>query len=318
MHEVLNISGSPKLHSLILPAKMKNITRDNLLKIKTMSKADLEMVMGWANEEQWEPGKFEAKALYNIDPHGYNLLTLNDKPIASLAAVKHSSEYGFLGLYIVKKEYRGKGYGKILWDVAIKRLKSCDVIELNGVLEQTKNYTKEAFEIDTINTRWSGVPSQAIIKQTLKHFNLSNLTINKDYSLTELLDYDEKVTGLTRRTFLINWINMPESHLLIAKKDKTICGYGLLSKTQNGYKIAPLFANNLEIARILFAKLCEYKENDSSLHIDTNENNESAITLIEQFQLKKVFNTQRMYYKGKARYLQNNSQIFGLTSLEVG
>lgn len=37
--------------------------------------------------------------------------TLNGEPICMILANRYETEFGFLGCYITKKEFRGKGYG---------------------------------------------------------------------------------------------------------------------------------------------------------------------------------------------------------------
>ncbi|WP_143083499.1 GNAT family N-acetyltransferase [Nitrosomonas communis] len=58
---------------------------------------------------------------------------LNNEPIVCLSAVKYSDSFGFVGLYIVKKSYCGKGYGSKIMHAGLEYLKGCN-IELDGVL----------------------------------------------------------------------------------------------------------------------------------------------------------------------------------------
>jgi predicted GNAT family acetyltransferase len=36
---------------------------------------------------------------------------IDNEPISSISAVAYNKDFGFIGSYIVKPEYRGKGYG---------------------------------------------------------------------------------------------------------------------------------------------------------------------------------------------------------------
>lgn len=51
---------------------------------------------------------------------------------------------GFIGVYIVDEAYRGKGYGKPLFDHTMNYLKE-RIIGLDAVEEQIKNYEKSGF-----------------------------------------------------------------------------------------------------------------------------------------------------------------------------
>src|ERR1700733_7196637 len=79
--------------------------------IRKMTINDLYMVTDWAKEENWNPGRHEEEALYAADPKGHLILEVDGKPAVSLAAMKYSEKMAFLGLFIVKPEYRGQGYG---------------------------------------------------------------------------------------------------------------------------------------------------------------------------------------------------------------
>ena len=44
-----------------------------------------------------------------------------------MAALKYDEEYGFIGRYIVKPQYRGKGYGYKVWQKAMERVKNINL-----------------------------------------------------------------------------------------------------------------------------------------------------------------------------------------------
>ena len=53
--------------------------------------------------------------------------------IGSIACIKYNSSYSFIGLFIVKKEFRNNGYGVKLWKHALEYLKNVDCIGLEAV-----------------------------------------------------------------------------------------------------------------------------------------------------------------------------------------
>ena len=57
---------------------------------------------------------------------------------AGISAVRYPEDFGFIGLYIVVPEQRGRGYGIQLWNAAMQRLAGCN-IGLDGVIEQQEN-----------------------------------------------------------------------------------------------------------------------------------------------------------------------------------
>ncbi|MCT7656347.1 GNAT family N-acetyltransferase [Oceanimonas sp. NS1] len=79
-------------------------------------------------------------------PHGFLIGLLDDEPIATLSVIKYDDSFGFLGFYIVKPEYRGKGHGIEIWKAGINYLQDLN-IGLDGVVDQQENYRKSGFNL---------------------------------------------------------------------------------------------------------------------------------------------------------------------------
>lgn len=79
------------------------------------------MVIDWSAKEGWNPGLYDADVFYKTDPKGFFLGFLDGKPIASISAVAYDDKFGFLGFYIVKPEYRDKGFGIKIWNERLSK-----------------------------------------------------------------------------------------------------------------------------------------------------------------------------------------------------
>jgi hypothetical protein len=79
--------------------------------IRTMSRAELDLAIGWARDEGWNPGLHDATPFHAADPEGFLVGVLDGRPISSISVVRYGQTFGFLGLYIVIAEQRGRGYG---------------------------------------------------------------------------------------------------------------------------------------------------------------------------------------------------------------
>lgn len=288
-----------------------NSTTDNpKVTINNMTISNIRMALSWAEKEKWNPGKHEAQALYSADPKGYFILKENNNPVATLAAVRYNQNYGFLGLYMVKKEYRGRGYGIQLWNSAFEHIKDCSCIGLNAVLNQVNNYQKFGFNTYAINTRWAGIPNSKQID-----FSVST-TLNSLISAEEICNYDQSILPINRKSFLKKWLIMPNASVLAAVVDGNIQGYGVISKCFEGYKVAPLYANNFAVAKEVFAGLSKLVGKGKSIQLDTIDSNPHATELAKNFGLFKTSTTVQMY-RGETPQI-DNEKIYGLTSLEIG
>jgi len=101
--------------------------------IRVAHRDELDTMLQWAAEEGWNPGLYDAAAFFAADPGGFLIGLLEGEPIASISVVRYSDDYGFLGLYLVRPRYRGRGYGLRLWNAGLSHLGS-RAVGLDGAL----------------------------------------------------------------------------------------------------------------------------------------------------------------------------------------
>ncbi len=65
-----------------------------------------------------------------------------------------------------------------------------------------------------------------------------------------------------RSNFLKAWIRQPEGLALGVMHGERLSGYGVIRRCQNGFKIGPLFADNIKIATDLFNVLSNHVEGE--------------------------------------------------------
>jgi GNAT superfamily N-acetyltransferase len=218
--------------------------RANLI-VRNMTEADLALALEWAAAEGWNPGLHDANCFYAADPEGFFLAELDGAPIGCASAVRYSSGFGFLGLYIVKAEHRGKGFGLELWRAALDHLAD-RVIGLDGVVAQQDNYRKSGFQLAFRNIRQKGWGGGAAP---------SGLTYLAAIPIEEILRYDETAFPASRAKFLKSWIGQPQAVSVGVVDGGRLKGYGVLRACREGFKIGPLFADEEETADRLFVGL---------------------------------------------------------------
>ena len=130
----------------------------NDLSIRTMRPDEISIAIDWAAGEGWNPGLADAACFATADPNGFLMGELDGVPVAIVSCVKYSASFAFLGLYIVREDMRGRGYGLSLWNAAIARA-GRRVIGLDGVVAQQQNYKRSGFELAYANVRYGGAVS---------------------------------------------------------------------------------------------------------------------------------------------------------------
>jgi len=273
-----------------------------------MTRDQVDVAVEWAAREGWNPGLQDAGCYYAADPSGFLMGFLNEDPIATISVIKYSESFGFLGFYIVKPEYRGKGYGIQIWNAGLEYLKGRN-IGLDGVVAQQDNYNKSGFKLAYRNIRYEGYgggnpPKNAeIVKLSSLPFEIIDL-------------YDQPFFPANRSHFIKCWINQSGSHALGIMKSGKLAGYGVIRACRRGYKIGPLFADNPVLAESLFLALkCEVKPS-TPVYLDTPQVNQAAISLAERHGMKVSFETARMYTREEPEMPLN--RLYGVTSFEIG
>ena len=122
--------------------------------IRLISINEIPEVTNWARLEGFSPGIDDLSIYRNTDKQGVWVACLDNNPIGSIACIKYNSSYGFIGLFIVKKEFRNNGYGVRLWKHALEYLKNVDCIGLEAAPDRLNDYAKWGFRKSSITNRW--------------------------------------------------------------------------------------------------------------------------------------------------------------------
>lgn len=276
--------------------------------IRAMTRQEVDIAIDWAAAEGWNPGLYDANCFYAADPNGFLIGLLGDEPIAMISAVKYGDSFGFLGFYIVKAEYRGKGYGIQIWNAALARLKG-RTIGLDGVVNQQGNYQNSGFTLAYRNIRYRGTGGGNFSTEP-GVVPLSTLPFD------EICAYDKPFFPDNRTQFLKCWIDQPQSTALGILRNRTLAGYGVLRICRSGYKIGPLFADSSELAERLFLALKAPVPEGTPIFLDTPAVNSAAVDLAKRHNMTVAFETARMY-TGKSPDLPVN-RLFGVTTFELG
>jgi GNAT superfamily N-acetyltransferase len=275
-----------------------------------MRPGELELALEWARQEGWNPGFDDAPAFHEADPSGFFVGVLGELPVGCISVVKYGGGFAFLGLYIIHPEFRGRGYGKKLWDAGMASAAG-RTVGLDGVVAQQKNYRRSGFETAYRTIRYGGIPQ-------VPTPNGQDLQVTPVSSgdLAGLLRYDAGIFPEPRESFLSAWCGAPDKRKSVMVESRgDIRGYGTIRRCFEGHKIGPLFADDVETAAAILGQLVR-ESKGGRIYIDVPVDNAEGISLAESFGLEPVFETARMY-RGAAPTMPLN-RIFGITTLELG
>ncbi|MEO8210458.1 MAG: GNAT family N-acetyltransferase [bacterium] len=274
-----------------------------------MTEAEVSSIaVEWASKEDWNPGIYDASCFYSADPKGFFIGLINNEPVACISVVSYDQSFAFLGFYIVKPEYRGKGYGLDIWNTVVDYHLTKN-IGLDGVIAQQPKYKKSGFKLAYNNIRYEG-----IARPTNQEF--PNIVHISKLHFDQIAEYDSKLFPAPRIAFLKCWLKQPESLVLAAVFKNKIAGYSLFRKCRTGFKIGPLFADDHDLAEQLFLASNNFVEPGTLIFLDTPEINTSAVELAEKNGMQKIVETARMYTRDQPDI--DIGRVFGVTTFELG
>ncbi|RWM12125.1 GNAT family N-acetyltransferase [Mesorhizobium sp.] len=273
--------------------------------IRTLTAGEVETLVDWAAGEGWNPGIGDAAALRAADPEGFIGAFVGGEMVAGISAVAYGLGFGFIGLYICRPDRRGEGHGKAVWQAGMARLGD-RIIGLDGVAEQRANYQRKGFVPAYETVRFSGRPVGLT--------GGSDILPVMPASTAGILAYDRQCFPAPREAFLREWLQPPRIALLSAGS-AGIAGFGVARRCREGFKVGPLFADDMDMALALVAELADTTAGEA-LHIDVPATQVGFTALLQAAGMVAGFATTRMYKGGKPGNAP--TKVFGITTLELG
>lgn len=265
----------------------------------------------WAITEGWNPGLSDQKIAREFDPAAFIALRKNNELIGGGSIISYNGLYGFMGLFIMRSDYRGQGLGAKLWayrrDQLIKRLQPTAAIGMDGVFNMAPFYAKGGFKFAHRDLRYEGIATHAN--------KSSDVTALCDINFEIIDAYDQKHFPVPRSAFIKSWINQDGVFGYAVITQEQLIGYGVARPCHRGYKIGPLFADSAEIAETILSNILADIKGEF-VQIDIPEPNQAGINLATQYGLAESFGCARMYLGHlNPMPLQN---IYSVTSYEFG
>jgi GNAT superfamily N-acetyltransferase len=288
----------------------------NELVVRNMNRSEVDELVEWAAQEGWNPGLHDAERFWATDPAAFIAADLDGELIAGGAITSYDGEFGFMGFFIVRPEFRGRGFGNALWharrDRLLARLRPGSSIGLDGVFAMQDYYARGGFVFSHRDMRFRiDIPAHASTARVENEHIVPLATVPFD----QVLEYDRTCFPALRSTFLKGWISQPDALALGCRRDGKLSGYGVVRRCREGCKIGPLFADDVRVAEALFTQLAGFAAG-GPLFLDVPENNSAAIGLAHQHRMVEVFGCARMYL-GPPPVLAHE-HVFGVTTFELG
>jgi GNAT superfamily N-acetyltransferase len=281
------------------------------MNIRPMTRDELNTLVGWAASEGWNPGLDDAEIFWATDPDGFIVAEMNGELVGGGSIVTYGKKYGFMGLFIVRPEYRGHGLGDQLWHERkrrlLARLDADASVGMDGVFSMQDYYARGGFRFVCRDLRFEGRGTE--LRQPEGIIDASSLPF-------ERIDaYDRRHFPAPRSTFLRGWLDRPGGHAVALVDGEEVSGYAVMRPCRTGHKIGPLFAASAAVAESLLVALASRVPGEP-IFLDVPEVNRDALALAARHGMKEVFGCARMML-GAIPELPD-AEIFGVTTFELG
>ena len=280
---------------------------DTSFRIVKLDLAGIDETRDFAAREGWNVGIHDGLGFFALDPDAFLAGKIGDATVACLFGARYGEEFGALGRYIVAPEYRGRGYGTLLWNVAMEHLGSRPLC-LNAALAMEEKYKRYGFATENHGARYA---------TTARHSPASKTVIPaQSVTLSELAAFDRRHFPARRDAFLKAWLAMPDAHAFAIRGKRNLEAFGHIRRFATGWKVGPLFATNIDAARAVFDALQNAIPEGEPVFVDMALDNPNAAHFVAGYGMTKVFENARMY-RGKTPDF-DRSGIYSYASQEFG
>lgn len=305
------------------------------LTIRPLTADDIPTVTEWARREGFTPGAGDVAIYRQTDRQGVWVGWLDRQPVGCIAGVRYNTAYGFIGLFLVVPEQRGKGHGVCLWRHALHHLADLPCIGLEAAPDRVRDYAGWGFTPASPTTRWQrggagAAPGPAALVPVVSppavippapELPRSAWCLLAGPAIPEraVQRFDAEREPSPRPHFLHQWLRHPAGtvHALL-DRGGTCHGFGrirpCLLKEGTGWRIGPLVADHPAAARALLEGLLQH--HPGVVLLDVPGANPQAAPLLEALGFAPVSQTLRMY-RGVAP-TATLSEVYALACLELG
>ena len=281
-------------------------------------------------KEGWHVGPYNYPCGYDFDPEGFFMGEVDGELASHFCAVRYPNHHAHCGGAIVTEKFRGKGFHMM------SALKAIDVYDQNYTIGTDVDVNLRdalarmggeihwdthiaTLSLDKVSKVWDkmALPGSVVVKSISKT------------NLEKILEYDHKVFGVARHTFMESWMSVPGSFgwAAIREKSNDIVGYTIVKQvirgagTEIGLAMAPLFADDSQIAKVLLKTAADNclaneavpKTKLEIFHPVGDNCGEDAPQLMEEMGAELSRIAHRMYTKGVPPRRQLK-KIYGIAS----
>jgi GNAT superfamily N-acetyltransferase len=241
----------------------------------------------WMVAEGWDPGFGDTQAVTTLDRRALVIGMLDDEPISALSLLRLNEQYAFCGNYVVREDYRGRGFGLATCRAALPHAGS-RVIGLEAVPEQLETYRRVGFTASHTTISYQGIIPRG------SRPNDRRIREFEPDDFEPMIALDALSSPHERSEFLAAWMAATATLTLVYDDGCAVTGFGMIRPSRTGVRIGPLIADTPATALALYDALTAACPGEL-VWLNCPEPNVAGADLARRRGLLRASHTVRMY-----------------------
>ena len=281
--------------------------------LRLFKETDIEFAYETTKTEGWNYKKEDTQRMFSYNPSGCFIAEVNGKQVGHVFSVNYGN-LGWIGLLIVRAEYRRKGVGTALMKEAINNLLTSGVetIRLEAVSAIATIYRKLGFVDEYDSLRFSG------ITRKIASTSSSNVRLAKKETIKQIAKFDAEYFGANRINVLGNLYHDNPKLCFVSYAESKINGYVMCRTAEKGYRVGPWVCSseNPQAAKELLMRCMETVSENVKLYLGVPAVNKKAVEILQGFGFEQYSKSIRMRFGKELNELVNG--IFSIGGPEKG
>jgi len=277
-------------------------------RISVLERTDVEQAFELSEAEGWNQTRADWLRLLAYEPLGCFVARVGEKLVGTVTTTVYGAELAWIGMMLVRPEYRGHGLGRRLMRTARDYLKHCGVttVKLDATPLGQPLYTDFGFVPEIRIERWEGIAVRC------DHPGLAG-----DHNKAALYQLDREEFGIDRSRMLNLLIDQCLlSPSVATSKEEMVRGFALARSGARATYLGPVIASEPALTTELVDRALGQLAGET-VYVDFHSgfSGESSILLNRGF--VKQRDLVRMFW-GRPNSLGASPAIFAIGGPEIG
>jgi len=288
---------------------------ESTFEIRNLREADLPEALQLAAAAGWNQTEEDWKRILGLSPEGCFGAFAGARLVGTITTMTYGREAAWIGMMLVKEEYRRRGIGKRLMQASLEfcAARGIDTIKLDATPAGLPLYESFGFIPEADIQRWEGTSRPTRKAET------GGAALSRSFE-ESLFELDRRAFGADRRAFLKLLIAdaccEPVVLSDLSPISKAPAGYALARRGARALYAGPIVAVDPRAAGILLDGLLT-RMPEGKVYLDLAGNSGVGGDVLEDRGFTRQRDLTRMF-RGRPRKVGTSSMIFAIAGPEAG